>query len=61
MKEVQESDLQKLLDTLTIAGEHFVYRDEMNAKMHLAQQCRYSPLTSEVLAARDRVESLLKG
>lgn len=58
--EVHKSDLQKVYDTLVIAAEHHVYRDRMNGSLHLARETRWSPLTSELIAARDRVESLLK-
>lgn len=57
---VDKSDLEKVLDTLTIAAEHHVHRDEMNGKLHLAKQVRLSPLTSELCAARDRIEYILK-
>lgn len=57
--EVHRSDLEKIHDTLVIAAEHHVHRDEMNGCLHLAKQVRLSPLTSELCAARDRVEALL--
>jgi hypothetical protein len=60
MIEVHRSDLEKILDVLTIAAAHHVARDEMNAALHLAKAARYSPLTSELLAERDRVTELLK-
>lgn len=58
--DVHRSDLEKVLDTLVVAAEHHVFRDQMNGRLHLAKDVRYSPLTSELLAARDRVDALLK-
>ena len=60
MIEVQRGDLEKLLDVLTVAVDHHQARDLMNAKLHLAQTVRVSPLTSELMAERDRVAALLR-
>lgn len=57
--EVHRSDLEKILDVLNITLRHHVARDEMNACLHLAQAARWSPLTSELMAERDRVAALL--
>ncbi|MCL4866986.1 MAG: hypothetical protein KJZ47_13910 [Gemmatimonadales bacterium] len=57
--QVHTSDAQKILDALDRAAAFFSHRDEMNAAVHLATQVRYSPLTSEVEAARDRLRALL--
>lgn len=57
---VTRSDFLKVLDALERAGAFFVRRDEMNAELHLsADRVRLSPLTSEVLAAKDRLAALL--
>jgi hypothetical protein len=56
---VDTSDLEKVQDALIAAANFFVKRDEMNGSVHLAAQVRYSPLTSTVLAERDRVIALL--
>lgn len=58
--EVHQSDLEKVLDALKNAAEHHVYRDRMNGSLHLAKEVRFSPLTSELIAARERVEALLE-
>ena len=57
--EVHRSDLEKIRDVLAAATRHHVSRDESNAALHLAAQARYSPLTSELEAAYERVEALL--
>lgn len=56
---VQASDLEKVLDVLRAAEKHHRSRDEMNAALHLAPAARYSPLTSEIEAAADRIGALL--
>lgn len=60
MIEVHRSDLEKIHDVLVAAARHHEARDESNAALHLAPSARLSPLTSELVAARDRVEALLK-
>lgn len=57
---IHRSDAEKILDALTTAAEHHVYRDRMNGCLHLAKEARWSPLTSELIAARERLEKLLK-
>jgi hypothetical protein len=56
--EVDSSDLLKIHDALGHARKFFVRRDEMNAAVHLGQP-RYSPITSEVEAASDRLLDIL--
>jgi len=56
---VHRSDLEKIRDVLAAATRHHVNRDESNAALHLAARARYSPLTSELEAAHERVEALL--
>jgi hypothetical protein len=57
---VDRSDLLKILDVLK-ANENFQYnRDKMNAAVHLAREVRFSPLTTETIAARERLEKLLE-
>jgi hemerythrin-like domain-containing protein len=56
---IHRSDMEKVLDTVTHAAEHHVYRDRMNGSLHLAREVRFSPLTSELIAARERLEKLL--
>lgn len=48
------SELEKVRDVLEQELRFHKSRDEMNAALHLGQT-RYSPLTSEVEATRDRV------
>ena len=55
-----ESDLEKLHDILVKACQHHIARDEMNAMLHLADNVRFSPLTSELISARDRVDAILR-
>jgi septation ring formation regulator EzrA len=59
--EVQESDLLKLRDAITNAEEFHQLRDRMNAQLHLARETRYSPLTSELSAAHDRITAIIEG
>lgn len=56
---IHRSDIEKVLDAITHAAEHHVYRDRMNGSLHLAKEVRFSPLTSELIAARERLEKLL--
>jgi len=56
---VHRSDLEKIHDVLVMAARHHEARDNSNAALHLAPTARLSPLTSELLAARDRVAALL--
>jgi hypothetical protein len=57
--EVHQSDLEKIYDVLRVAAEHHELRDQMNAKLHLARTARLSPLTSELIAQADRVQTLI--
>jgi hypothetical protein len=57
---IDESDLLKILDALKNNEDFHRKRDEMNGAIHLAREVRYSPLTAETIAARERLESLLK-
>ena len=56
---IHRSDVEKVLDAVMHAAEHHVYRDRMNGSLHLAKEVRFSPLTSELIAARERLEKLL--
>lgn len=53
--EVDKSDLLKIRDALQAATEHHIARDRANAKLHLAHEVRYSPLTSTLMAANERL------
>ncbi len=57
--EIQRSDLEKIYDAINEATEFFKRRDEMNAKIHLAEEIRYSPITSRLINERMRLEVLL--
>jgi hypothetical protein len=57
---VDRSDLSKLFDVLEAAYRHHRARDESNGVLHLAKETRYSPLTSELSAALDRLKGLLE-
>jgi len=56
---VERSDLEKLFDVLERAYQYHNHRDVMNAQTHLARSARFSPLTSELSAALDRLKGLL--
>jgi hypothetical protein len=56
---IDESDLLKISDALKAAANYFEHRERMNAQLHLASEVRWSPLASEVMAARDRASELL--
>jgi hypothetical protein len=56
--EVHISDLQKIADVLDTACVHHEARDASNAALHMSQ-IRHSPLTSALLAERDRVNALI--
>lgn len=57
---IDEADALKIFDALTEAGAFLQRRDEMNARVHLARETRYSPLTTTVIAARDRLDELIE-
>lgn len=57
--DVQRSDLEKVLDVVAKARLHHALRDRSNAALHLAETVRYSPLTSELSAAEDRLRGIL--
>lgn len=57
---VQVSDLEKVWDVLKRNADFHIYRDKMNGELHLAGQVRLSPLTSETISAKERIENLLK-
>jgi hypothetical protein len=56
---VDSIDLEKILDALQMNTRFHCRRDEMNAEIHLARDIRYSPITSETIAARDRLVRIL--
>ncbi len=58
--EVDTSDLRKIRDNLENNRDFHVARDTMNAELHLSDNIRYSPLTSETEATYERVENLLE-
>ena len=60
MAAIHESDLQKILDTLKANEDFHRKRDEMNSALHLAKEVRFSPLTSETISARERLEKLIE-
>lgn len=53
------SDFYKILDALKANEEFHINRDKMNGAVHLAKEVRYSPLTTETINARERMEFLL--
>lgn len=58
--EVESSDLEKVLDVLERNSVFHHRRDEMNAEVHLSRDVRYSPITSETEAAKERVSKILR-
>ena len=56
---VEEAGLRKVLDVLRENESFHRHRDQMNGAVHLAREVRFSPLTSETIAARERVEEWL--
>jgi len=57
---IETSDLLKILDCIKSNENFHVHRDSMNAILHLAQQPRYSPLTTETISTRERIEKIIK-
>lgn len=57
---VHESDLRKVLLSLRQAAVFFESHNTMNGALHLAEPI-WSPLTSSVVASRNRVADLLDG
>lgn len=58
--EIDKSDLLKILDALKGNEEFHRARDHMNSVLHLAREIRYSPLTTETIAARERLQKLME-
>jgi hypothetical protein len=58
--EIDESDLLKIQDILIANSEFHRARDKMNSMLHLARDVRWSPITSETMAAEDRVKAILR-
>ena len=57
--EVGRVDLRKILDVMNSVTLHLHYRDKMNQHLHLAKECRDSPLASEMESARDRLQEIV--
>ena len=60
MVDIHKSDLEKILDVLNRNEMFHRHRDAMNGELHLSSEVRFSPLTSETISARERLEQLLK-
>lgn len=58
--DIDKSDLLKVLDVLRANEQFHRARDEMNGALHLAREIRFSPLTSETISARERIEARLE-
>jgi len=57
---IDPSDAQKILDILVDNEEFHIKRDEMNAAVHRSKErVRYSPITSETIAQRERLQALM--
>lgn len=59
--QIHESDLLKIRDALEANERFHSHRDLMNADLHLAKDCRFSPITTITTAAIQRIDDLLKG
>jgi hypothetical protein len=57
---VERSDMEKICDALGAAEQFFTLRDRSNASIHLAKSVRFSPITTTVQAARERLEDILQ-
>jgi len=57
--EIDRSDLLKVLDVLRANEVFHRNRDKMNSAIHLAKEIRFSPITSETISARERVDNIL--
>ena len=57
---IDDSDALKLLDALAANEQFHRFRDNMNGAVHLAKETRLSPLTSETIAARERLSTLMR-
>lgn len=53
--EIDSSDLDRIADAMAAALRYHRHRDAMNAELHLASETRYSPLTSELEGAQERI------
>jgi hypothetical protein len=60
MISIDESDALKIYDALAQATTHHKLRDECNARLHMSQCIRYSPLTTALDAQCDRLGRILK-
>jgi hypothetical protein len=61
LMQIDPSDAHKILDNLRNNEEFHIKRDEMNAAVHLStERVRYSPITSETIAQRERLEKLMQ-
>jgi hypothetical protein len=59
LSDVPVSDLQKIRDVLALNVEFHGSRDKMNGAAHSARSVRFSPITSETIAALERVDAIL--
>ena len=57
--DVDRSDLLKIRDALDACAAHHSKRDESNAAIHMAREVRYSPLTTTIAAALQRINELI--
>lgn len=58
---IDQSDAAKILDNLRNNEEYHIKRDEMNAAVHLStERVRYSPITTETINQRERLEALMR-
>ena len=56
--QVEEDDLLRINLALGVATRFHIFRDQMNAELHLAE-VRWSPLTALLIAEEKRLAKLL--
>lgn len=61
LMKIDGSDAAKILDVLRDNEEYHIKRDEMNAAIHRStERVRYSPITTETINQRERLEALMR-
>lgn len=53
-------ELQKILDAVQFATEHFEHEAFMNAALHCSRDVRATPLASKITIARDDLRRLIE-
>jgi hypothetical protein len=53
-------ELQKVLDVLDVASQHFEHEAKMNAALHMAPAVRPAPLAVAITGARDTLRQVIE-